>query len=228
LLTAVPPVLIHARLVFWSGDWAWGPRYMLFLVPLLLLPAVVALEKARATGHARAASVVAGAALAVGMGVQLVGGMFYWDQFIRLAQDAQHHWLGKPNRAGAVSAIRPNDGRCDPCFEDFYTFNHLPAFQPIEGHLWLAHHKLRDHTYAQALEDAPWRRYTALPLPLQRHYDGARFDWWALDYKGKRPKRTAWAMAIGELLLVGLAVWLWAGSRNRQDVSAGAIAATGR
>ena len=72
------------------------------------------------------------------------GGLFYWDHFIRLAQAAQHHWLGRPNRAGAVSAVRASDGRCDPSFEDFYTFNHLPAFQPIEGHLWLARHRLRD------------------------------------------------------------------------------------
>jgi hypothetical protein len=130
-----------------------------------------------------------------------------------MSQAAQHHWLGTPNRSGAVSATR-HDGRCDPCFEDFLTFNHLPAFQPIEGHLWLARHRLRDHPWPVAELDAPWRRYTTLTLPLSRQYNGTRFDWWPLDYKGKRPRRAAYAMGAGGLLLLGLAGWLWFGRRG--------------
>jgi hypothetical protein len=213
LLTAIPPVLVHARLVFWSGDWAWGPRYILFLVPLMLLPGVLGLQLVLDAGDRltrRLAMGAAGLALAAGLFVQVVGGMFYWDHYIRLSQAAQHHWLGRPNRAGAVSAIR-HDGRCDPCFEDFLTFNHLPAFQPIEGHFWLARNLLRDRPWAQAELDAPWRRYTTLALPLSRQYAGSRFDLWALDYKGKRPRRAAYAIGAAGLLLLGVAFWLWYG-----------------
>ena len=212
-LTALPPVFVYARLVFWSGDWAWGPRYLTYLVPVLLLPGVLGLQVLRDQGSRLRANVAllgAGAVLAAGLSVQVLGSMFYWDHFIRISQAAQHHWLGIPNRGGAVSATRP-DGRCDPCFEDFMTFIHLPAFQPIEGHLWLARHKLRQHPWAVAEQDAPWRRYTSLTLPLARQYDGTRFDWWALDYQGKRPRRAAWAMGAAGLLLLGLSCWLWAG-----------------
>jgi hypothetical protein len=216
-LTALPPVLVYARLVFWSGDWAWGPRYLTYLVPVLLLPGVLALQVIRDQGNvlrARLAVAVAVAALAAGLFVQVAGGAFYWDHFIRLSQAAQHTWLGKPDRSGAVSPTR-NDGRCDPCFEDFLTFNHLPAFQPIEGHLWMMRHKLHGHPWAVAELDAPWRRYTQLAMPLGRHYDGTRPDWWPLDYKGKRPRRAAYGIGAAGLVLFGLAVWLWYGGGRR-------------
>ena len=211
VLTALPPVFVYARLVFWSGDWAWGPRYLTYLVPVLLLPGVLALQLLRDQGsqlRAHLAMAAAWATLAAGLFVQVMGGMFYWDHFIRTSQAAQHHWLGTPNRSGAISATR-HDGRCDPCFEDFLTFNHLPAFQPIEGHLWLARHKLGGDPWHVAELDAPWRRYTTLTLPLSRQYNGTRFDWWALDYKGKRPRRAAYAMGAGGLLLLALSFWLW-------------------
>jgi hypothetical protein len=210
-LTALPPVFVYARLVFWSGDWAWGPRYLTYLVPVLLLPAVLALQLLLDQGsrlRARLALAGAWATLAVGLSVQVLGGMFYWDHFIRMSQSSQHHWLGIPNRSGAVSVTR-HDGRCDPCFEDFLTFNHLPAFQPIDGHLWLARHKLRGDPWLVAELDAPWRRYTRLALPLHKQYAGARLDWWALDYKGKRPRRAAYVICGVGLLLLGLAGWLW-------------------
>jgi hypothetical protein len=223
LLTAVPPLLVYARLVFWSGDWAWGPRYLLYLVPLMLLPGVLALQLMTDRGRMRTrlALTAAGLTLAAGLFVQVVGGLFYWDHFIRLTQAGQQHWLGKPNRSGAVSATR-NDGHCDPCFEDFLTFNHLPAFQPIEGHLWLARHRASDDPWEVAELDAPWRRYTHLALPLASHYQGTRVDWWALDYKGKRPRRAAYGIGAAGLLLLGLAFWLWYG------VAVSRLAVTGK
>jgi hypothetical protein len=212
-LTALPPLLVYARLVFWSGDWAWGPRYVTYLVPVLLLPGVLALQllvDQSSPLRARLALAVAGLTLAAGLAVQVLGGMFYWDHFIRLTQAAQHHWLGTPDRSGAVSVTR-QDGRCDPCFEDFLAFNHLPAFQPIEGHLWLARNKLRGRPWSVAELDAPWRRYTHLMLPLRRQYEGTRVDWWPLDYTGTRPRRAAWGMGIAGGVLLGLAFWLWRG-----------------
>ena len=45
------------------------------------------------------------------------------------------------------------------------------------------------HPVAGGARWTPVAALPVLPLPLQRHYDGARFDWWALDYaKGKRPR----------------------------------------
>ena len=33
-----PVVLLYSFYLFWSGDWAWGPRYLVFALPALLLP----------------------------------------------------------------------------------------------------------------------------------------------------------------------------------------------
>lgn len=44
LLVAGPVVLLYGKMLYWSGDYAWGPRYLTFIVPLLLLPAAVLLD----------------------------------------------------------------------------------------------------------------------------------------------------------------------------------------
>ena len=59
--------------------------------------------------------------------------------------------------------------------------------------------------------DAPWRRYTSLTAAARPPLSGTRVDWWILDYKGKRPAGGV-GHGVGELLLVGLAVWLWFGA----------------
>ena len=53
-LTALPVVLLYSRLLFWAGDYAWGPRYLVFLAPLLLLPAALLLEDLLDAADARA------------------------------------------------------------------------------------------------------------------------------------------------------------------------------
>jgi hypothetical protein len=91
--------------MFWSGDWCWGPRYLLFMVPVLLLPAVLALDHLLGARR-RVAVVAAGSFFAVGLFVQVLGNAFYWDHFIRISQEARSRWLGSPNRAGAASVDR--------------------------------------------------------------------------------------------------------------------------
>ncbi len=207
LLTCGPVIWFYSRFVFWSGDWCWGPRYLLFLVPLLLLPAVFLLEDLwrRRRGIAVAATAVV---LAAGLFVQVLGGLFYWDHFIRISQDVQRQWLGSPNRAGATSPIRPG-GSCDPCFEDFYAFNWLPPFSQLRGHYWLAGHVWNERTWQQAEADAPWRPYTTLKFNFANSYLRTRLDWWYFDW------REGWLRPAGLRLLrlmsvaTGLGALLW-------------------
>jgi hypothetical protein len=183
LLTAGPVAWVNARYLFWSGDWCWGPRYILYLVPVMLLPAVFAFDHL-IVARRKVALAAAAIVFAAGLFVQAVGSAFYWDHFIRIAQEARTHWLGSPNRAGAASQDR--GGQCDPCFEDFYAFNWLPAFTPIEGHAWLLGHVPRGHDWQQAEVDAPWHRYTTLKLDIFKSYSRARVDWWFLDWRGNQ------------------------------------------
>jgi hypothetical protein len=214
LALGLPPVLLYAHLPFWSGDWCWGPRYILFLVPVMLIPAVLALDAALARGKvlALAASAVV---LSAGVAVQVAGGSIYWDHFIRISQEARVQWLGVPNRGGATSPDR--GGKCDPCFEDFHGFNWLPPFSPVQGHFWLLRHLRRGDDWIRASADAPWHKSTTLPLFLGRSYPRARLDWWYLDFETRFPavgRQLLWGMSGA--LIVALALWSLGGWRPRR------------
>jgi hypothetical protein len=214
LVTAAPVVFVYSRYSFWAGDWCWGPRYILFLVPIALLPAAFLLDDLLRVPRAWVLPAWAGV-LALGLWVQIVGAAFYWDHFIRIAQDVQAQWLGQVVRTGAFPPDR--GGACDPCFEDLHGLNWLPAFAPIEGHAWLLRHVVARDPWQIAEADAPWHRYTNLKMNIARSYAGARLDWWMLDFKGGlRP--------LGGLLIVlwaggaaiGATFWLRSGSRAPQ------------
>jgi hypothetical protein len=200
LATAGPIVLLYGKYSNWGGDWSWGPRYIIFLVPVLMVPVAIFLNDSlirRRKLILVAFSLVA----ATGLFVQLVGAGVYWDHFIRLSQAATRQWLGNPNRSGGYTPIRGE--HCDPCFEDLHGHTYFPAFQPIEGHYWLLKHAIEGDTWEDAVEDAPWRRYTSLPLDAtKRWYPWPGIDWWFLGFKGKFA--TA-GYTLFVLLLLGIA-----------------------
>jgi hypothetical protein len=209
LLTVGPVVYVNCKLMFWSGDWCWGPRYLLFMVPVTLVPAAFFLERLLTRGAARQRylkGAACGSVFALGIGVQLLGGLMYWDHFIRLAQDVRTQWLGSPNRSGA--AIRAGGAHCDPCFEDYYAFNWLPPLSPIEGHYWLIRSVKRGLTWQEAEAQAPWHRYTTVKMFFPGNYGRARLDWWYLDWEG--PLRPA-ARRLLLIMVLGTALsgFLW-------------------
>ena len=183
LLTTTPVVLAYCKFAHWSGDWCWGPRYLIFLLPVLMLPAVYLLEGLQERKRTIA---LAGCAtlFVVGVWVQIVGGSQYWDIYIRFTKAAQEQWLGVPNRKGALTQGRGE--HCDPCFEDFYARNYTPAFQPIEHQAWFLKHHIFGHTFEQAVVDSPLRRYTTLHFDSAKGwYSDPHFDWWKLGFGGK-------------------------------------------
>jgi hypothetical protein len=214
LLTAVPVILFYSKFLFWSGDWCWGPRYLLFVIPLLWLPAAFLLDELLAVRR-RLALGLTGVMLAAGLVVQFLGAILYWDHYIRLAQDVQRQWLGNPKRGGAPSLDRGI--ACDPCFEDFYGFNWLPPLSPLSGHLWLWKHVSRGDTWQQAELDAPWHRYTTLKFNFAGSYGRARADWWLLDWQGRLAPAGRVLMAIMVLGTVGAALlWWWPWLQRRR------------
>jgi hypothetical protein len=216
LLTCVPVVWFYSRFVFWSGDWCWGPRYVLFLVPILLLPAVFLLDDLWSRRR-RVAIAAASVVFAAGLAVQVLGGLFYWDHFIRIAQDVQRQWLGSPNRAGATSPVRPG-GSCDPCFEDFYAFNWLPPFSPLVGHYWLVDHVWNRHSWEEAEKNAPWHRHTTLKFHFANSYIRTRLDWWFLDWREGRLRSVGnWLLtAMSVFTVLGATLWWWPPLRRRR------------
>jgi hypothetical protein len=174
LATIVPVMLFYARFPAWPGDWAWGPRYVVFAVPVLLLPAISFLSSMRWPGRSLASGL-----LVAGLCVQILGNAFYWDHFLRIALDVRTKWLGQPNRSASLTVDK--GGFCEGCFEDVYPTVWLGPFQPMLGHFWLLRHVPFEDNWQKAAQDAPWRRHTRLDIDAKGTYERARVDHWLYD-----------------------------------------------
>jgi len=195
-----PPLLFYARFVSWGGDYCWGPRYLLFAVPLLWLPAVASLLPRAESAASRAACA---GVIALGIAVQVLGASFYWDHWIRVAIHAREAWLGHADRRGAL--VPTNEaGLCDGCFEDNHGHDWLPPLSPILGHAWLFRHVGDPWEVAQP--DAPWRRYTSVDMPdVAQYYRAAGYDWWGLLWTSDRtPARNAGVLALGVFVVAAV------------------------
>ncbi|TPV94201.1 MAG: hypothetical protein B7733_16375 [Myxococcales bacterium FL481] len=210
LLPTLAVMFTYTRYLNWSGGWCFGPRYWLFATPVLMLGFATAVD--RLWAQPRRAQMVPACVLstcvAAGVAVQILGNLFYWDHFIRIAKAARTDWLGDPDRSGSKLPARGR-GHCDSCFEDMYPLLWLPAFQPIEGHLWLARSLAAEHDWQQAEAHAPWTRYTDKTLDIRRTYRRARLDWWGMiGLDRKRSRGTAVGVGAMWFVMLGSAVWL--------------------
>lgn len=206
LAVCLPTFVVYCTYRSWSGDYAWGPRFFVWLVPPLLVPIAWFMDNLT-----RAKRAVAAAVIAAGICVQLLGVALYWDHFIRLAIDAKNQWLGQPNRSGSYI---PPRGRphCDSCFEDTYELLWTPAFQPIRGNWWLVKSLARGDDAAEAQKTAPWRTYTSLDVRLDENYGRLRLDWWVMLWWRDAPQTETLGIALLILMLggtgFGAARWL--------------------
>lgn len=224
LAAGAPVVAVYSRYKL-NGDYAWGPRFIVFLVPVLGLGFAVLLDAwlrapatKRATRWLRRG--VLATTIACGVAVQLLGTAFYWDHFIRLSMDAREQWLGRPDRSGAIIPVRA-DGHCDSCFEDVHQLQWLPPFQPIRGHLWLLGATLAGDDPVEAERSAPWHDYTRLRVDLSRNYPRVRLDWWGMlwlkDFPATRGAGIALLIALLAASLTGAIAWRRAHRLARSD-----------
>jgi hypothetical protein len=219
LAVVTPVVLVYARYLFWSGDWAWGPRYLVFALPALLLPVAELFEPLSEPGGAvtspvprrlsrssrRAGRLAIVVLWAAGAAVQGLGNVFYWDDFINIARQTQQSWLGRPDVSGTPLAPAP----CFSCFEEVYGIEWLPPLQPIAGHWWLLRHKAAGDDWKTAEADAPWKRYTSSTANIQASYEAADIDWWPLGVPASRGLAVV-VIALLLFLAIPLRPWLTA------------------
>jgi hypothetical protein len=205
LLTVLPGLYVHAQMISWAGDYAWGPRYMTFALGVLLVPAgflvqdwLENLQKLRRWAAVASLLVI----FTAGGVVTYLGNAIYWDHYIRIQSDAAQFWLGVPNNKG--DGISAPNAPCPVCFETIYSLQWLPPFQHIIGNYWLLSHLPKNDSWVVAEKDAPWRRYTNLQINIQQSYARARVDWWFVEYRATFPT-LSWTLV---LLLPTLALFM--------------------
>jgi hypothetical protein len=109
----VPFLLLVSKLPLWAGEFGYGPRYLLFLAPVLSLPAVVFVEElvdAFGTWRARASAAAITACLAYSTYLQVqVNRLPFWTYYearsaLEVAySDAAAEWF-RDRHVGVISA----------------------------------------------------------------------------------------------------------------------------
>lgn len=152
ILTLVP--LKYAGWWVWSGDPAWGPRYLLVLMPLLMLPAAEVLERVIREGNLWKKG--------------LIGILFGISFFVQLLAVSVHH-LYYLNHVRHV--VPPRLSTRDPNIET--EFN--PEFSPVLGQWWMVRSLL-----SGAKAPPPW---SGLGVPqVQKEVPlKASWDFWVVE-----------------------------------------------
>jgi len=79
----------HGSLASWHGDWGWGPRYFVSIIPVLWLPAIFVLPALASRGPARAAIA---SLLAISIAVQTAAIVVNWQyQYQAMRADGRMH-----------------------------------------------------------------------------------------------------------------------------------------
>jgi hypothetical protein len=122
-------LVIHARWWAWHGDWSWGPRFAVSVLPLAYLFAAPTFERLLGEGSARSGRLARGCAVALallGFAVQLPGLVINYHAFQYVAL------MRTP-----VFEQRLYDREDWPIRDDGLQVHFIPEFSPVAGHLWM-------------------------------------------------------------------------------------------
>jgi 4-amino-4-deoxy-L-arabinose transferase-like glycosyltransferase len=103
LALLVAHLAFYSRLDYWHGDGSWGPRYLVFVVPFLYVPAA-GLLAAIAARRSRVAAALAGALALVSFAIQLLPMLVNFGTYLQLSDQHARHFT--PNQSPIVGHTR--------------------------------------------------------------------------------------------------------------------------
>jgi uncharacterized membrane protein len=133
---------IHAKWWAWHADHAWGPRYLVPVLPIAVLLAIEALRDFRPSFGAKTIALVA--LVIVSFGVQVLGASFAVDAYQVLTYETV-----LPRYDPALGTNGPRD--------DEIHAHMIPEFSPLVGHAWLLAHAIRGDSADAYERDYPWQ-----------------------------------------------------------------------
>lgn len=179
----------HARWWAWSGDWAWGPRFLLMNVPYVILPLGYVFD---AWGRRRKLyrKLLVGL-VAVSVAVQLIG--VTADPFGFLGYRSQ--WISELTGDEIYKPL--------PLMVEAATVNFNPMFSQISGNIWLIKHMLFSY---DLWSDPPWKALKKLDLTTPKEAYSSRLPpfWWPVAFPWFDPYSTVWVYAFAAAILLGV------------------------
>ncbi|MBI3365757.1 MAG: phospholipid carrier-dependent glycosyltransferase [Ignavibacteriae bacterium] len=119
-------VLLHAKYIAWAGDGSWGPRYLVPILALVILPAGEVLERGSTIARRFCHGLIV-----IGIIIQLGGTTIYAGNYLR--------------EIGEYPYTKSFD---DPEF--LYRAHFIPDYSPIVGHWRMAIRNIGEHLSGNA------------------------------------------------------------------------------
>ncbi|MFA6448181.1 MAG: hypothetical protein WCX65_01825 [bacterium] len=177
----------YAKWNAWSGDFAWGPRFLLPAVPLLILPLGALFDRA---GFSRrlAGRAVIGAAFLISFLVQILGVSVSASEYLIIA-----------NRASPYNGFF-NPARVE-LRDNILSEHYIPEYSQLAGHYWLLKHIILNRGLSQGKleaemqKDFPWKGIASY-APPRGAAAAARLDTWWTRIGAFYPDAAGWTQKL--------------------------------
>ncbi|MEW5944946.1 MAG: hypothetical protein AB1742_01980 [bacterium] len=187
---------IYGKWNQWHGDYAWGPRFLVPLMGLIVLPAGYLLRDFACWSAWKkgAAALVISASLFI----QFLGTAVNSHEYIRLVKTQVPYGI----------LFRP--GRLD--LRDELLLTHfVPDFSPIAGHWWLLKHTVTgkggkpDGTLKNMRDDFPWKNLARYAAPADPR-PALGWDFWWDYFPRYFPGSRSWTRPLAAAMSAPLAL----------------------
>lgn len=198
--SCVVVILFYAKWWAWHGDYAWGPRFMVPLLPLAMIPSAVFFRdfKYKNLTVKLLATIVIVASICVQM---LAVSVSFYEYMTVVRHQVPRNAFFMPGR---------QDLRDDQLLLHF-----VPEFSPIAGQWWILKYTLKDEfgdddkdIIESMQKDFPWKgimSYTA-PTDLSR---AIGFDTWWNYFSKYFPSAKKWTGTVLLFMLSGIMLSLF-------------------
>jgi hypothetical protein len=205
LALAVLMLVAHAKWWAWSGDWGWGPRLLVCLPALLLLPAAEVVPWLTGSDGVSSAGLkvrraILGALMLASVAVQLPG----------LAIQPSHFIIYVANEARVFGPGFYHPERW-PIRDDGLAQHFIPEFSPLVGHIWMFRCALAPDDRALR-QHPPWRSLN--PRWVAADSNSSYFThnlWWLGAWQYGAANRGQLALLAAALAAVGGGLFIVAG-----------------